>query len=139
VDAACGVFLGDTMGELPLFYAASDVAFVGGTLVPVGGHNLLEPAALGLPVVTGPHLFNTQDIADMFLNIGALTRVADAEQLAVAVTRLLQDKQTAMRLGNLGRDLVVRNRGALDRLLRLLEPLIARQYTGSNREPLHKP
>jgi 3-deoxy-D-manno-octulosonic-acid transferase len=139
VNAACSVFLGDTMGEVPLFYAVSDIAFVGGTLVPVGGHNLLEPAALGLPVVTGPHLFNTQDIADMFVNIGALTRVADAEQLAVAVTRLLQDKQTAMRLGNLGRDIVVRNRGALDRLLRLLEPLIARQYTGSNREPLHKP
>jgi len=93
--------------------------------VPVGGHNLLEPAALGLPVVTGPHLFNTQDIADMFVNIGALTRVADAEQLAMAVTRLLQDDQTAGRLGNLGRDIVVRNRGALDRLLHLLEPLIA--------------
>jgi len=127
VDSSCSVFLGDTMGEVPLFYAASDVAFVGGTLVPVGGHNLLEPAALGLPVVTGPHLFNTQDIADMFVNIGALTRVADAEQLAAAVTRLLQDKQTATRLGNLGRDIVVSNRGALDRLLSLLEPLIARR------------
>jgi 3-deoxy-D-manno-octulosonic-acid transferase len=138
VNAASSVFLGDTMGEVPLFYAASDIAFVGGTLVPIGGHNLLEPAALGLPVVTGPHLFNTQDIADMFVNIGALTRVADAEQLAVAITRLLQDKQTAMRLGNLGRDIVVSNRGALDRLLRLLEPLIAAQYTGSNREALHK-
>jgi 3-deoxy-D-manno-octulosonic-acid transferase len=125
VVATCSVFLGDTMGELALFYAASDVAFVGGTLVPVGGHNLLEPAALGLPVVTGPHLFNTQDIADMFVNIGALTRVADAEQLAAAVARLLQDEQTAKRLGNLGRDIVVRNRGALDRLLHLLEPLIA--------------
>jgi 3-deoxy-D-manno-octulosonic-acid transferase len=127
VDSACSVFLGDTMGEVPLFYAASDVAFVGGTLVPVGGHNLLEPAALGLPVVAGPHLFNTQDIADMFVNIGALTRVTDAEQLAVAVTRLLQDKHTAQRLGNLGRDIVVSNRGALDRLLRLLDPLIASQ------------
>lgn len=125
VGAACSVFLGDTMGEVPLFYAASDVAFVGGTLVPVGGHNLLEPAALGLPVVTGPHLFNTQDIADMFVNIGALTRVADAEQLAVAIARLLQDEQTAKRLGNLGRDIVVGNRGALDRLLNLLEPIIA--------------
>src|SRR5690606_12759440 len=62
VDAGSSVFLGDTMGEVPLFYAASDVAFVGGTLVAVGGHNLLEPAALALPVVTGPHLFNTQDI-----------------------------------------------------------------------------
>jgi 3-deoxy-D-manno-octulosonic-acid transferase len=65
------VFLGDTMGEVPLFYAASDIAFVGGTLVPVGGHNLLEPAALGLPIVTGPHLFNTEDIAEMFSSVGA--------------------------------------------------------------------
>ena len=126
VDGDSSVFLGDTMGEVPLFYAASDVAFVGGTLVPVGGHNLLEPAALALPVVTGPHLFNTQDIADMFVNIGALTRVADPEQLAVAVTRLLQDRATAHRLGRLGRDVVQRNRGALDRLLSLLEPLIAK-------------
>jgi 3-deoxy-D-manno-octulosonic-acid transferase len=123
-DAGCSIFLGDTMGEVPLFYAASDVAFVGGTLVPVGGHNLLEPAALGLPVVTGPHLFNTQDIADMFVNIGALTRVAGAAELAVAVTRLLQDEALARRLGNLGRDIVLKNRGALERLLRLLVPLI---------------
>jgi 3-deoxy-D-manno-octulosonic-acid transferase len=125
VDPATPVFLGDTMGEVPLFYAASDVAFVGGTLVPVGGHNLLEPAALGLPVITGPHLFNTQEIADMFINIGALTRVTGADQLAVAVTRLFEDEEAAQRLGSLGRDLVVRNRGALERLLHLLEPLIA--------------
>ncbi|MEX2124416.1 MAG: lipid IV(A) 3-deoxy-D-manno-octulosonic acid transferase [Woeseia sp.] len=125
VGADCSVFLGDTMGEVPLFYAASDVAFVGGSLVPVGGHNLLEPAALGLPVVTGPHLFNTQEIADMFVNIGALTRVEDVEQLAVAATRLLKDETIARRLGNLGRDVVLQNRGALERLLHLLEPLIA--------------
>ena len=112
------------MGEVPLFYAASDVAFVGGTLVPVGGHNLLEPAALGLPVVTGPHLFNTQDIADMFVGIGALTRIKDASQLAMAIARLLHDDDTARRLGNLGREIVVKNRGALQRLLRLVEPLI---------------
>jgi 3-deoxy-D-manno-octulosonic-acid transferase len=130
VDANSSVFLGDTMGEVPLFYAASDVAFVGGTLVPVGGHNLLEPAALALPVITGLHLFNTQDIADMFVNIGALTRVADLDQLAVAVARLLQDEATAHRLGKLGRDVVQRNRGALDRLLSLLEPLIAKALQG---------
>ena len=133
VDGDTIVFLGDTMGEVPLFYAASDVAFVGGTLVPVGGHNLLEPAALALPVVTGPHLFNTQDIADMFVNIGALTRVADPDQLAVAVTRLLEDKATADRLGKLGLDVVQRNRGALDRLLGLLEPLIARALEAGER------
>ncbi len=126
-DDAASVFLGDTMGEVPLFYAASDVAFVGGTLVPVGGHNLLEPAALGLPVVTGTHLFNTQDIADMFVQIGALTRIADADQLALAVIRLLQDEELAGRLGQLGQAVVTRNRGALARLLGLLEPLIPEQ------------
>jgi 3-deoxy-D-manno-octulosonic-acid transferase len=131
VDSGHSVFLGDTMGELPLIYAASDVAFVGGTLVPVGGHNLLEPAALGLPVVTGPHLFNTQDIADMFVSIGALTRIVDASQLAVAISTLLRDEETAQRLGSLGREIVVKNRGALERLLRLVEPLITSERTDS--------
>jgi 3-deoxy-D-manno-octulosonic-acid transferase len=119
------VFLGDTMGEVPLFYASADVAFVGGTLVPVGGHNLLEPAALGLPVVTGPHLFNTQDIADKFTAIGALIRVETAAELADAVTKLLRDGAEAERLGRLGKELVAGNRGALDRLLHLVEPLMA--------------
>jgi 3-deoxy-D-manno-octulosonic-acid transferase len=97
---------------------------VGGTLVPVGGHNLLEPAALGLPVVTGPHLFNTQDIADKFTAIGALIRVETAAELADAVTKLLRDGAEAERLGRLGKELVAGNRGALDRLLRLVEPLM---------------
>ena len=119
------VFLGDTMGEVPLFYASADLAFVGGTLVPVGGHNLLEPAALGLPVVTGPHLFNTQDIADKFTAIGALIRVESAEELAGAVRRLLQDREEAMRLGRLGKELVAANRGALGGLLKFIEPLLA--------------
>ena len=74
------------MGELPLFYAASDIAFVGGSLVPVGGHNLLEPAALGLPVISGPNVFNAQEIADMFVDKGACTIVQDAPQLAAAIS-----------------------------------------------------
>ncbi len=65
------VFFGDTMGEVTLFYAASDIAFVGGSLVPVGGHNLLEPAALGVPILIGPHVFNAQEIADDFLRNAA--------------------------------------------------------------------
>lgn len=123
------VFLADTMGEVPLLYSSADVAFVGGTLVPVGGHNLLEPAALGLPVVTGPHLFNTQDIADKFTAIGALTRVTTAAELALAVQRLLESPEEAARLGRLGRELVAANRGALEKLMQLVEPLIA----GANR------
>jgi len=120
------VFLGDTMGEVPLFYAASDVAFVGGTLVPVGGHNLLEPAALGKPVVTGPNLFNTQDIANMFEKLGASVTVNNAGQLGSAVADLFDDRATAADIGDRGRQIVQQNRGSLARLLELLEPLVGR-------------
>lgn len=127
-DAACDkdteVLLGDTMGELPLFYAAGDVAFVGGTLVPVGGHNLLEPAALGKPVVTGPHLFSTQEIADMFIKVGASKLIEDERSLAHAVMELLADPNAAATQGDHGRELLGRNRGSLQRLLALLEPTI---------------
>ena len=120
------VFFGDTMGEVPLFYAACNVAFVGGTLVPVGGHNLLEPAALGRPVVTGPHLFNTQDIANKFEKLGASVNVNNAGQLGEAVADLFQDPETAADIGRRGKELVQQNRGALQRLLSLIEPLITR-------------
>jgi len=116
------VLLGDTMGEVPLFYAASDVAFVGGTLVPIGGHNLLEPAALGKPVVTGPYLFSTQEIADMFSKVGASSLVNDERELAHAVLELLADPDKARAVGEKGLTLVRDNRGALQRLLDLLEP-----------------
>jgi 3-deoxy-D-manno-octulosonic-acid transferase len=122
--ASTEVLLADTMGELPLFYAASDVAFVGGTLVPVGGHNLLEPGALGLPVVTGPHLFNTQDIADLFADTGASQIVQNADELSHAVLRLLNDEELAQETGQKGKQIVATNRGALQRLLVLLEPLV---------------
>jgi len=121
-DAA--VFLGDTMGELPMFYVASDVAFVAGSLVPIGGHNLLEPAALGVPVVTGPHNFNAQDIADLFMELGACRQVADTDELVEVVSELLTNPDEAARLGSAGQVLLEENRGALERLLVLLEPLL---------------
>ncbi|NIV17074.1 MAG: 3-deoxy-D-manno-octulosonic acid transferase [Woeseiaceae bacterium] len=123
-DATTQVFLGDTMGELPLFYAASDIAFVGGSLVPVGGHNLLEPAALGIPVISGPHVFNAQEIADMFVDLGACCMVADADELAKAVSGLVSDADKAADLGARGMEILQKNRGALGRLLDLLDPLI---------------
>ena len=126
-DASTQVFLGDTMGELPLFYAASDIAFVGGSLVPIGGHNLLEPAALGLPIISGPHVFNAPEIADMFVEIGACRMVQNADELAAAVSEFVADSDGARKLGAQGRDLLQRNRGALDRLLGLLEPLIGEE------------
>jgi len=118
------IFLGDTMGEVPLFYAASDIAFVGGSLVPIGGHNLLEPAALGLPVISGPHVYNAQDISDMFIELGACIVVKDAAELVSAVSELLDNQDAAAKRGNQGLEIVRRNRGALNRLLELLEPLI---------------
>ena len=121
-DAA--VFLCDTMGEVPLFYAASDVAFVAGSLIPIGGHNLLEPAALGVPVVTGPHNFNSQDIADLFVGVGACRIVSGTAELGEVVDELLNDPKEAARLGGAGQQLLEDNRGALKRLLVLLEPLI---------------
>jgi 3-deoxy-D-manno-octulosonic-acid transferase len=118
------VFLGDTMGEVPLFYAASDIAFVGGTLVPVGGHNLLEPAALGLPIVTGPYLFNTEDIAEMFSSVGASVLVHNETELAETLHELFDNRELAQSIGNKGREIVRQNRGALDRFLLLLQPLM---------------
>ena len=118
------VFLGDTMGELPLFYAAGDLAFVGGTLIPVGGHNLLEPAALGRPIITGPYLFNTEEIAEMFTSVGASLVVHDPGELAQALFRLFSDPEAARDIGNKGREIVRRNKGSLEHFLQLLEPLV---------------
>jgi 3-deoxy-D-manno-octulosonic-acid transferase len=127
-DGDTNVFLGDTMGEVPLFYAASDIAFVGGSLVPIGGHNLLEPAALGLPLVSGPHVYNAQDISDMFIELGACHIVEGTMQLVAAVDELLTDPAAAAEQGGRGLEIVQRNRGALARLLTLLEPLIGEEH-----------
>src|SRR5712672_1564906 len=81
-DAATQVVLVDSVGELAALYASADVAFVGGSLVPIGGHNLLEPAALGVPVLTGPHHSNSQDVARLLLRQGAALQVNDARELA---------------------------------------------------------
>ena len=135
-DRACDpqtdVFVVDTMGEVPLFYAASDIAFVGGSLVPIGGHNLLEPAAQGLPIITGPHVFNAQDIADRFIELDACRMADDSDELAETVAQLLDEPQQAARLGDRARDVLEQNRGALQRLLVLLEPLLDEQAQGTD-------
>jgi 3-deoxy-D-manno-octulosonic-acid transferase len=118
------VVLVDTLGELLDFYAMGDVAFVGGTLVEVGGHNLLEPAALGLPVLAGPHNFNSADIAKILVESGAALIVADAKELAARVSVLLSSPVERARIGAIGRECVEGNRGALDKLLSLIDPLM---------------
>jgi 3-deoxy-D-manno-octulosonic-acid transferase len=118
------VFLLDTLGELPPFYAAGDVAFVGGSLVPIGGHNLLEPAALGLPIVAGPHNFNSAGIAKMLVERGAVRLVHDAAGLASVVSELLADPEARALMGASGKQAVDDNRGAVARLMQFLEPLL---------------
>jgi 3-deoxy-D-manno-octulosonic-acid transferase len=125
VASDCEVLLLDSLGELLDFYAAADVAFVGGSLVPVGGHNLLEPAALGVPILSGPHNFNSEDVARLLLARGAVEVVQDAAQLAARVTQLLRDADERARIGAAGRACVEGNRGALAKLLGLIEPLLA--------------
>jgi 3-deoxy-D-manno-octulosonic-acid transferase len=116
------VLLVDTVGELAALYASADVAFVGGSLAAIGGHNLLEPAALGLPVLTGPSFFNNREIAQLLLDRGAALRVDNAQDLAAVLTRLLDDPKERQRIGAIGLEIVAANRGSVERLLALIEP-----------------
>ncbi|GFM76385.1 3-deoxy-D-manno-octulosonic acid transferase [Pseudomonas cichorii] len=111
------VLLGDTMGELLFLYALADNAFVGGSLVPNGGHNLLEPAALAKPVLSGPHLFNFLEIAALLRQAGALEEVSDSAALAVAVQRLFGQPKLAQTMADAGTGVMKANQGALQRLL----------------------
>jgi 3-deoxy-D-manno-octulosonic-acid transferase len=115
------VLLGDTVGELVLLYACADVAFVGGSLVPVGGHNLLEPAALGLPVLTGPSYVNSKEIGQLLLARGAALQVGSAAELAAVLKGLLADPAERRRIGAGGQEIVAANRGSVERLLALID------------------
>ncbi len=124
------IFIGDSMGELALFYAASDIAFVGGSLVPVGGHNVLEPCALGLPVVFGPHMFNFEEISMHTLEHDAGMRAGDQGELTAAVDRYLADPNLRFKAGEAGKAFVAENRGALQKTLNLLEDYIPELNSG---------
>jgi 3-deoxy-D-manno-octulosonic-acid transferase len=125
LDSSHEVLLLDTMGELLDFYAAADVAFVGGSLVPIGGHNLLEPAALGLPVLSGPGQSNSPDIARVLAQHGALIIVHDPDELAAALASLLDDADRRAIKGDAARLAIDAHRGALGRLLRLFDSISA--------------
>lgn len=121
------VFIGNSMGELLVFYAAADLAFVGGSLVSVGGHNLLEPAALGIPVVVGPYLFNFAEIGAKLCAAGAARTVHSSPELAELTIELLQDRHRRRRMGAQAKRFVEDNRGALNQVLAMIEPLMTRQ------------
>jgi 3-deoxy-D-manno-octulosonic-acid transferase len=115
------VFLGDTMGELSMFLAAADAAFVGGSLIKHGGQNVLEPAALGKPVVFGPHMYNFAIISELLLAHDAAQTVTDAGGLAGVIVHWLTDASERSRVGENGRLVVEQNQGALERLFGLIE------------------
>lgn len=119
------IFIGDTMGEMMLFYAVSDLAFVGGSLVPVGGHNLLEPAALGKASITGHYMHNFVKITELFLEANAVKRVNDRDELAQTVIDLLSDKALREQMGQSGQRVVAHNRGALAKHLELIDGLLS--------------
>lgn len=119
------VILLDTLGELAAVYAEATVAFVGGTFVPVGGHNLLEPAARGRPVLFGPYTHKCEEIAQALREAGGGVRVESAEALADQLAFLLADDQRRARMGACGLEMVARNRGAVDRTLSLLDPWLS--------------
>ena len=119
-DARTQVFLGDSMGEMFAYFAAADVAFVGGSLVAVGGHNVLEPAALGLPVLFGPHMHNFVAARDLLLQHQAAAAIGDAGGLAAELIALFGDAARRARMGQAGQAAVEANRGALRKLLQLL-------------------
>lgn len=122
VDGRAQVLLGDSMGELLIWLGLAQAAFVGGSLVATGGHNALEPLALGVPTLTGPHYFNFQSINDELLAAAALAVVADVDALALALAQLIDDHVLAAERRAAGLQVLAANRGAVARQLGLLAP-----------------
>jgi 3-deoxy-D-manno-octulosonic-acid transferase len=124
VNPTTDILIGDTMGEMLLFYAASDVALVGGSLIPHGGHNLLEPAALKLPIISGSHTFNFTAIHRLLAQMDAITIVHTAQELAEHVVLLVQDTVTSHTMGARAQQVVRANQGALAQHINLIHHLM---------------
>lgn len=124
VTEATDVYLADSLGELKLLYAASDVAFVAGSLVAVGGHNVLEPAALGVPVLFGPWMFNFQQVAEQMLQAEAARQCADAEAVGAAILDILHNPDLRQSMAQHGQRFVQANQGATQRIAAILGRLL---------------
>jgi 3-deoxy-D-manno-octulosonic-acid transferase len=120
-----GVFLLDSIGELAGLYRLADAVFVGGSLVPAGGHNILEPAACGKVPIYGPSMENFREMAANFLAAGGAIQVQNAGELGSEWTAMLRERERAARLGARARDLVEKNRGATERVLEHIEGVLA--------------
>ncbi len=117
------VYLADTIGELKMLYGAADVAFVGGSMVPVGGHNVLEPAVIGIPVMFGTYMANFKVIADGLLNAEAALQCENQQQIGAAILKLYQQPRYRQELVANGKTFVQQNQGAIVKILTLLKTL----------------
>jgi len=126
------IILLDTMGELYRLYAAADIAFVGGSLIPRGGHNVLEPAMHGKPVLFGPHMDNFRDSARLLETHGIGFPVGDVSTLANRITSLLDDEDELLAVRHRARIVIEQNRGASQRIARLVERLLAKVASGDS-------
>jgi 3-deoxy-D-manno-octulosonic-acid transferase len=109
------IFVLDTVGQLMNYYAISDIVFVGGSLIKKGGHNILEPASLGKPVIFGPYMFNFRDISDLFIAAKACILIHGKEELSGAIKDLLINPEKMQELGRNGRNVITQNQGAVSR------------------------
>jgi len=124
-DESIQVLLGDSMGELLSYYSVCDIAFIGGSLIDTGGQNMLEAAAVSKPILFGPSVFNFEKIAQLFLEKDAAIQVGDADDLMKTISDLLLDDTKRQKLGENAKNSFEKNRGAVDRLLKLIIPNIS--------------
>jgi 3-deoxy-D-manno-octulosonic-acid transferase len=121
------VVLGDSMGEMFAYYAAADLAYIGGSLLPFGGQNLIEACAVGTPVLVGQHTFNFADATRLAVEAGAVIRVSDAEELVQVVQRLLADAASLEEMSGQGVRFVNEHQGATDKALQVISAFVARR------------
>ncbi len=124
LESSTAIFLGDTLGELLIFYALSDITFVGGSFVPTGGHNVIEPASLGKPIITGPHLFNFANVSEQLIKADAMQVVENAEALFETMSQLLADSTLRVEMGEKAKQVAGENRGAVDRVYILIQDML---------------
>lgn len=133
VPASARVVVGDSMGEMPAYYAAADVVIVGGSLLAYGSQNLIEACALGKPVIVGPHTYNFEEAAEGAIHAGGALRVRDAREALAAAAELSRDDPRRERMGESARGFVAAHRGAVDRLMQWLEAKVPREPNGRAR------
>ncbi|WP_040726139.1 lipid IV(A) 3-deoxy-D-manno-octulosonic acid transferase [Thiomicrorhabdus sp. Kp2] len=124
ITTSTQVYLADTVGELMLWFAVSDVAFIGGSLVPFGGHNILEPAALNKPIISGEHFANLKALFEPFIDADAIRIVKDSNALADSLYQIIQNPQQAQELATKAHNCFTQQTGALQRTIEYIKPLL---------------